>query len=76
MRAGDGAFINSSCCPNTMLHPCYIFHDEDVFLPDKDGNVSPKRLRNIIVVFRPERYALIQSYSILSLAGRSPRMRR
>lgn len=58
MRAGDGAFINSSCSPNAMLNPCWAFHDEPVLLLDKNDRFSPKVLRNIIVLIRPNRYAL------------------
>lgn len=63
MRGGDGVFINSSCSPNAMLHPCYIFHDEDVYLPDSSGNIQSARLRNIILVFRPLRY-VFQPFSL------------
>lgn len=63
MRGGDGVFINSSCSPNTMLHPCYIFHDDDVLLPDRSNKLQPAKLRNIILVFRPLRYVRITHLS-------------
>ena len=52
MRAGDGIFINSSCSPNVMLHPCLVFHDESVLVPDTNGRVTPKIMRKIITVYR------------------------
>lgn len=67
MRAGDGVFINSSCSPNAMLHPCYVLHDEDVAVLDSEQKVHPRRVRNMILVFRPLRYVQPRLLNVKSL---------
>ena len=58
MRAGDGAFINSSCSPNAKLHPCYLNHDESLMLRNSKGRVESVTLRHTVLLFRPFRYVI------------------